>query len=349
MQRAKQNTDHVILHRVHPPSTQHHSHATNRIGSTLQSGGIRLLAGNKDFLVHRSLLARHLPQLAFSSRNRYIELDTEDEESVGYLLEFLYTGDYSAPGQQQDHPPQYEDAPEYNGDVKAKAASAQSKKEDIYPVVLASRTSGLGIWGRPKAVHTNFSQTPVLPFEEAASLLESSPEQTLSSDYPHPASISTRSTSTTSTSTSTTSAASTPSSSPPPQPDIARTFLTHARIYLLADRYAYTALQTLSLGKLRAALKAAEIERNPLTHTVKLVREIYELDLDGENNGSTVQALRDLVVAHVVARLAELQACEAFVAFVTEGGAFVGDLLGQLVRGGVGAEVDDVGMGVGVE
>ena len=64
--------------------------------------------------MHRGLLTRHLPQLAFSSRDRYIELDTEDEESVGYLLEFLYTGDYSAPGQQHDHPPQYEKAPESN-------------------------------------------------------------------------------------------------------------------------------------------------------------------------------------------------------------------------------------------
>ena len=191
-------------------------------------------------------------------------------------------------------------------------------------MVLASRTSGLGIWGWPKAVHTNFSQTPVLPFEEASSLMDSSPEQTLSSDYPHPASISTKSSTSSTPATSTSSFLTT---------DLATVFLTHARIYLLAERYSYSALQSLSLGKLRAALKTAEIERNPIASTVKLVREIYGLSLESENNGATVQRLRDIVVAHVVGRLGELQGSEEFQGYVREGGEFVGDLLSELVKG----------------
>ena len=66
---------------------------------------------------------------------------------------------------------------------------------------------------------------------------------------------------------------------------------------------------------------------------MKLIREIYGLELEGENNGATVQRLRDIVVAHVVGRLADLQANEEFGAYVREGGGFLGDLLSELVRG----------------
>lgn len=278
------------------------------IDSVLQSGSIRLLAGDKEFVVHRKLLEHNLNDLHISSRDRHVDIDG-DEHSVGYLLEYLYTGDYTPSITHPEQPPHYdEEAPSYNG--ASHQGVAVPVEGEMHPMVLAARTSGLGIWGRPAALHTKFHQ------EVPLTKLQVSPP--VVSDYPHPASI---------TATNNPAAATSCTGGT----DIASKFLTHAKVYLLAERYGFSSLQDFSLQKLRAALKTSEIEP-AADHTASsfmLIRDIYELARQ-QGGMETVQKLRDIVVTHAVSQLHELQTNKEFAAYVKEGGDFVTDLLSSL-------------------
>ena len=280
-----------------------------KLASVLQSGSIRLLAGDKEFVVHRRLLEHNLKNIHIFSRDRCVDFDG-DEESVGYLLEYLYTGDYTPVRQVQEQPPRYgDDALSHNTTSSQRAA-----EQEPHPMVLAARTSGLGIWGRPAALHTTF-------YEE---ILPTQPQQSppVTSDYPHPASV---------TSAGNPAAAQSSEHSVTGGHNIASTFLTHAKVYLLAERYGCASLQDFSLQRLRAALKTSELEpsANNTGHSILLIRDIYELPRQNSQT-DTVQKLRDIVVTHAVSQLEELQANKDFGAYVKEGGDFVTDLLSSL-------------------
>lgn len=279
--------------------------------SVLQSGSVRLLSGDKEFVVHRQLLQHNLCDLHVSSRDRYVEFD-RDDETVGYLLEYLYTGDYTPTSPVREQPPRY--TPCYNGAPPQRTAEPEPEP---HPMVIAARTSGLGIWGRPAAVHTTF-------YEEVPPPPPSQPQSSaVTSDYPHPASVK---------ATSGVVAADQASNQPVAGGStIASTFRTHAKVYLLAERYGFAPLRDFSLQKLRAALKTSELEpsANHTGHAVLLIRDIYELPRP-DGRADTVQKLRDIVVAHAVGRLQELQTDEEFGAYVKEGGDFVTELLSAL-------------------
>lgn len=262
-------------------------------------------------MVHRKLLERNLKTVHVSSRDRYVEFD-HDDETVGYLLEYLYTGDYTPSSQVQGQPPRYDDdAPSYNG-----TSPQRAPEQEPHPMVIAARTSGLGIWGRPAAIHTTFYEEVPPPQQQQT---QSPP---VTSDYPHPASV---------------KATGNPVVGQPSEQaitggnNITSAFLTHAKVYLLAERYGFASLQDFSLQKLRAALKTSELElsANHTSHAILLIRDIYELpQQNGQTN--TVQKLRDIVVTHAVSQLQELQANKEFGAYVKEGGDFVTDLLSSL-------------------
>jgi len=277
-----------------------------QLASVLQSGSIRLHSGDKEFVVHRKLLEHNLKDLHVSSRDRYVEFD-RDDETVGYLLEFLYTGDYTPTSQVQEQPPRY--TPSSHGSPLEPAA-----EQEPHPMVIAARTSGLGIWGRPAAVHTSFYEV-VAPTQP-----QQSPPVT--SDYPHPASVK---------ATDNCSAGLSSAQSVAGANNIASTFLTHAKVYLLAERYGFASLQDFSLQKLRAALKTSELEpsANHSAHAILLIRDIYELP---QQNGQTdtVKKLRDIVITHAVSQLQTLQANKEFSAYIKKGGDFVTDLLSSL-------------------
>jgi len=166
-------------------------------------------------------------------------------------------------------------------------------------------------------VHTTF-------YEEVPPPPPSQPQSSaVTSDYPHPASVK---------ATSGVVAADQASNQPVAGGStIASTFRTHAKVYLLAERYGFAPLRDFSLQKLRAALKTSELEpsANHTGHAVLLIRDIYELPRP-DGRADTVQKLRDIVVAHAVGRLQELQTDEEFGAYVKEGGDFVTDLLSAL-------------------
>ncbi|KAI9772201.1 MAG: hypothetical protein M1839_002519 [Geoglossum umbratile] len=265
--------------------------------SVLQSSSIRLLVGEdrKEYLVHRKVLERHLTDLHIPSRERFIEFDG-DEESVGYMLEFLYTGNYS----REDAAPQ-------------KSEPEPPLEEPVHPIILAARTSTLGVWGKPPALHTKYNHGKPAPKRRPTAVI--------------------------------TNGIASPPASPPAHKkhdpaahqsaDIAGAFLVHAQVYLLAERYGANSLKELSLEKLRAALKAFELGQ-PIDRTaalIEFIKRVYNLPIASEGHckeGRTRNRLRDVVVAHAVAYLPELQADPAFNAYIREGGDFVADLFTAL-------------------
>lgn len=178
-------------------------------------------------------------------------------------------------------------------------------------MVLASRTSGLGVWGKLPAIHTSVQQ-------------ETPPSKT---DNKHNLPTVTH----LSSSNRTPSSGATPASAS----SSAATFIIHAKLYLLAEQYDYPTLQAFALQKLRAALKTAEIEpqENRTQILVSLIRDVYALQggRGGKKGQQTRQKLRDVVVLQAVNHLEELQRDEEFNAFVREGKSeFVTDLLSSL-------------------
>ncbi|KAI9764449.1 MAG: hypothetical protein M1840_008472 [Geoglossum simile] len=267
--------------------------------SILQSTSIRLLVGDerKEFLVHRKVLERHLTDLRIPSRDRFIEFDG-DEESIGYLLEFLYTGDYTREAADEPKRPLHRE-------------TSPPPEEPIHPIILAARTSTLGVWGKPAALHTKFHHGKPAPkprhITPTAVITNGivSPPASPSAHKEHDAA----------------------------DQDTASAFLVHAKVYLLAERYGANGLMQLSLEKLRAALKAFELEP-PIDRTatlIEFIKRVYSLPASSEGRPREIRSkLRDVVVAHAVAYLPELQADPEFSAYIKEGGDFVADLFTAL-------------------
>ncbi|KAH0551382.1 hypothetical protein GP486_007404 [Trichoglossum hirsutum] len=275
--------------------------------TVLQSTSIRLLVGEdrKEFLVHRKILEKNLTGLHILSRERFIEFDG-DEESIGYLLEFLYTGDYGRADAA--------DSALQNGHAHSHPEPGPATDEPVHPIVLAARTSPLGVWGKPAAVHTKFhhgksappSHQHITPTAVVTNGIASPPASPFMQQKED--SLSKR-------------------------PHItAPSFLVHARVYLLADRYGAIDLKDLSLRKLRAALDAFQAD-SPVGRTailIKFIKDVYDLPTGTAGDCQTENKLRDVVVVYTVAHLSRLQADSEFKAYVKGGGDFVVDLFTTL-------------------
>jgi hypothetical protein len=291
----------------------------------LKSGSIRLRVGGGDveYTVHRSLLAQSLKNIDISAHERIIDFEG-DEDAVACLLEFLYTGDYqaaveeTAPSQGGSDDDTLPRDHEGFGDHQKSSSTQQRAEQEVHPIILAARTSTLGVWGRPAAVHTRRWEE-----SEDSSTTEHRITTTVVADFSQAEPLSTghqgEGDHTKKQGTNT-----------------ASTVLTHAKVYLLAERYGYLALMDFALQKLRAALKTSELEL-PTDHTtslVTLIKSVYGHPLDGENQGqgNTQQHLRDVVIAQAVDRLSVLQTNGDFKAFLKDGSDFAGDLLSHLTK-----------------
>ncbi|KAH0542781.1 hypothetical protein FGG08_002829 [Glutinoglossum americanum] len=273
----------------------------------LQSTSIRLLVGEdrKEFLVHRKLLEKHLTDLRIPSRERFIEFDG-DEESIGYLLEFLYTGDYNRPATTNST----------KRDLKShsRLETVPAPEEPVHPIILAARTSTLGVWGKPAALHTKYHHGKPAPKPQHIT-----PNAVITNGVASPPA----------------SPSAQQKDDPIPQQsdDTASAFLAHARVYLLAERYGAKDLRDLSLKKLRVALKAFELD-SPADHTttlIKFIKSVYDPPAEtAGHNAESRNRLKDAVVAHTMAYLPELQADPKFNAYIKGGGEFVADLFTAL-------------------
>ncbi|KAI9883525.1 MAG: hypothetical protein M1823_004714 [Watsoniomyces obsoletus] len=278
-----------------------------------------------EYIVHRSLLTQHLRSLQISAHERVIDLEDSDDETLGYLLEFVYTGDYTPSSPSLEEPSSSQDV--VMGDAGDEEHDAKKKEEDeIHPMVLAARTSALGVWGRAPALHTKFLHT------DTTSTSTSSAESGSETDVTSPSSHS-------STSSRTVNETVTPPKHHETSP--AAAFLIHAKIYLLADRYGASSLKEVALEKLRAALKTSKLEpqADQVGALVGLIQSIYQLPpiTAGEETKNpdedTRQKLKQMVVAQAVHYLADLHSHEEFKGILKDGGGeFVQDLLSHLMN-----------------
>ena len=106
--------------------------------------------------------------------------------------------------------------------------------------------------------------------------------------------------------------------------DFTPVFLEQARLYVLADKYGIESLCQLVLFKLYSTLKGFKLYDTGLSAIIEFVRFVY-LNTP-ENNGSKVDALRNLVIRYVVSVLGQIGEMECFQELLEEGGPFVSDL-----------------------
>ena len=243
-----------------------------------------------------------------------------DADTVGYLLEFIYTGDYNPPAKSVNQRARNEGQPPPGTD----ATQHQATAEEVHPMVVMARSAGLGVWGRPGAVHTRYQQqAPSGAFERGAPVNGKPAEPSLSeTQQRHPAR---------------------PAATAAHPTAVAAAFAVHAKVYLLAEHYGASGLQDFSLQKLKAALKTSELEvrADHATTLVELISSVY-YDLPtttaaaaaaGANrDADTRQQLRQVVLTQAVNSLPDLQDNKGFKALLKGGGDFVEDLLGHLTR-----------------
>lgn len=283
------------------------------ISRHLKSGSIRLRVGENEYMVHRSLLFENLQNIDISAHERIIDFEG-DEDIVACLLEFLYTSDYNpevegTPSRSSEEALSEEHVP---GDQKS---SQQGAEQEVHPIVLAARSSGLGVWGRPAAVHTKrWEETRDTSTDHPAATAGRDPSQTETSSAGHRAEDDAKK----------------------EAKNAASAVPTHAKVYLLAEKYGYSALMKLALQKLRATLKTSELEV-PTDHTtslVTLIKSVYSHPVDEENQGheSKQRQLRDVVITQTADKLPMLQANGDFKAFLKDGSDFAGDLLNHLAK-----------------
>ncbi|KAI9747483.1 MAG: hypothetical protein M1815_004164 [Lichina confinis] len=298
--------------------------------SHLQSGTIRLRvvgaaaeeassSPSKEFVVHRSLLSDHLRGLRTSPHERCVYIEG-DADTVGCLLEFIYTGDYNPSVKSVNQSPTNEGQPSSGADATQNQATA----EEVHPMVLMARASGLGVWGRPGAVHTRYRQQSLSGASQHGAHVNDKPAE------PSPSGTQKRH-------------PSRPAATADHPTTVAAAFAVHAKVYLLAEHYGASGLQDFSLQKLKAALKTSELEvrADHATTLVKLISSVY-YDLPtttsaaaaaGTNReADTRQQLRQVVLAQAVNSLPDLQDNKGFKALLKEGGDFVEDLLSHLTK-----------------
>ena len=277
--------------------------------SHLRNGSVRLLVGDgAEYTVHRSLLHQSLDNLYISAHQRSVDFEGE-EDAVGCLLEFLYTGDYNLPGENPTETVSEPHAPEDQQPPPLEPGQA------IHPMVLAARTSSLGVWGRPAAIHTDSVQPLVGPLVE-------DPVST-AQDFHHAqlSKLATRSQE--------------GDDSKQNAEEIVNPFLIHAKVYLLAEKYGFSALASFALQKLRAALKVSELERpeDHISSLVEFIERFYSLPVDhNTQDRGTMLKLREVVLEQAVDRFSVLQANKDFKLLVKGGGDFVEDLLSHLTK-----------------
>ncbi|KAI9791226.1 MAG: hypothetical protein M1816_004218 [Peltula sp. TS41687] len=285
----------------------------------LKSGLIRLRVGaESEYAVHRGLLSQNLTKLDISAHERIIDFEG-DEDAVASLLEFLYTRDYAIEDEDRGGTVASQSSAEV-AHGSAGDAETGGAEQEVHPMVLAARSSGLGVWGRPAAVHTKLWEED----EDSSSSAGDADADAIA----------------TAGKDSSTSSDGKDEARKHADKSATSAVLIHAKVYLLAEKYGYSALMDFALQKLRAALKTSELEV-PTDHTtslVTLIKSVYGQPLDeesqdqGQGHESKQQQLRDVVITQTADRLPVLQTNGDFKAFLKDGGDFAGDLLSHLAK-----------------
>lgn len=100
--------------------------------------------------------------------------------------------------------------------------------------------------------------------------------------------------------------------------DFSTVFTTHARLYLLGDKYDITDLKSLALEKLHQTLLKFQLYESRIGDVLNLVRYVYE---NGPQDHE--DSLRDLVTGYVVTEVDVIGKSSEFSTLLEEGGMFV--------------------------
>jgi hypothetical protein len=104
--------------------------------------------------------------------------------------------------------------------------------------------------------------------------------------------------------------------------DYTPVFLTHSRLYVLADKYGVESLKRLSLHKLHKTLEGFTLFEERIEDIAELVRFSYCNDNTPDEG---TDELRQLVLKFVASRHADIGESAPFLSLMEEGGIFVRD------------------------
>ena len=115
-----------------------------------------------------------------------------------------------------------------------------------------------------------------------------------------------------------------------PLEDYSDVFLSHARIYVFADKYDIEPLQKLALKNLHRTLVAFTLHPERCGDIIALIRYSYANTAD---RGAGVEGLRTLLTHYIGLEMATLAQDKAFEALLLENkGAVLGDFLSMVVE-----------------
>ena len=122
---------------------------------------------------------------------------------------------------------------------------------------------------------------------------------------------------------------------PPPRPnkvrseDYTEVFLSHARIYIFAEKYDIQPLKTLAIQRLHQTLKVFKLYPGRVPDITSLIRYVYSNTQDSEDGS---EPMRAMLLHYIGSEMEILAKSEELKKLIEEGGPFVGDFLGIVAR-----------------
>ncbi|CZR54968.1 uncharacterized protein PAC_04853 [Phialocephala subalpina] len=107
--------------------------------------------------------------------------------------------------------------------------------------------------------------------------------------------------------------------------NIGEVLLTHASLYVLAEKWGVESLKRLTLVKLHQTLSMLQLDGPKVTNIIKLARYVYSEENTPDLN-TGIDELRRLICQYVAANAEVISEHPLFIKMIEEGGAFIRDL-----------------------
>jgi hypothetical protein len=112
--------------------------------------------------------------------------------------------------------------------------------------------------------------------------------------------------------------------------NISEVLLSHASLYILAEKWGVDSLKRLTLFKLHQTLSMLRLDGRKVPHIVELARYGYSDD-NTPDLKTGIDELRELICLYIAANAMVMSEHTTFMNLIEEGGAFVRDLWGRIV------------------
>ena len=319
-----------------------------RNSRVLRSPPFKFLVGPKakQYTIHSALAAQHSPHLkalicgkTLEAERGWIELDDVDEDAFSRVVSFMYCGDYKSQGPEilaedsdsdDDHEavtnvldkPQTESADRTNSGLESTAISEGeiSGGEMNSVVTLEEKPTGElsdAFWAFTPSVKRRKKKTGLFGSEEMqAKTVKPKRSEMWEQFESRKFDISTACESFQ------------PRKNNGPDEMYTEVLLSHAAVYVLADRFLMPGLKQLALHKLHKTLVCFKLFPERVSDVVALLKYTY----DKTGHKDPIDELRDVVLDYATWALEDLQADESFNELLRGGGDFVVDLVTRTLR-----------------